>query len=270
MPEIVVYNWEENEAINYRLIIVKGAITEQGIINVSAFGKIISFLNSNNNQSEWQVHKGIFKCLVSLSPGTNNIRLNYKNANKTLTIVFRHHSTELYIIPVYLICDGHDGRFQSPIGSDNSVENACLKIGLGVQLIQCIFGEKLKENGFTKKSFQIENDLFDTAPLCRIFHSKLSMADARRWDQTKLWEYFGRELMLSELGSENKKFLAFLSCTLWDGNKVIGDPALAGGGLALVGTGCLHTWPTSLEQVVSCFTNETKIDPNLLDNSYYR
>uniref|UniRef100_A0A023EZM4 Putative zinc metalloproteinase n=1 Tax=Triatoma infestans TaxID=30076 RepID=A0A023EZM4_TRIIF len=268
MPEIVVYNWEDNEIINYRLIVIKGAITEHGIINVSAFGKITCSMN--NTISEWQVHKGMFKCLTSLSPGTNNINLVFENANKILTIVLKHHTTELCIIPVYLVCDGHNGRFQSPIGCDNSIENACLRIGLGVQLIQCIFAEKLKENGFSKKSFQIENDLNSTAPLCQIFHSKLSLTDARSWDQIKLWEYFGRELMLSELGNENRKFLAFLSCTMWDGNRVIGDPALAGGGLALVGTGCLHTWPTSLEQVISCFTNDTKIDPNLLDNSYYR
>ncbi|KAK9513074.1 hypothetical protein O3M35_001346 [Rhynocoris fuscipes] len=268
MYEIIIHNWAECETVNYRLVLVKGSIRDGGIIDKDACGRINC--SSSSGSSEWNVHKGTFKCLVTLLVGVNDISLVYGNAERNIRIILKYNETELCIIPIYLICSDHDGRFQSPEQCDNSVESACTRIGLGVQLIQCIFGEKLKENGFSKKSFQIENDIDDSAPLCRIFHSKLPLSYARSWDQRNLWEYFGRELMLSELGSDNKKYLAFLSCTLWDGSRVIGDPALAGGGLALIGTGCLHTWPRTLDEVIPCFTNDTKVDPQLLDNSFYR
>jgi hypothetical protein len=46
---------------------------------------------------------------------------------------------------------------------------------------------------------------------------------------------------------------------------------LGGGGLALFGTGNLHTWAESLEQVVLAFTDSRKIDKSkLMDDSAYR
>ena len=44
--------------------------------------------------------------------------------------------------------------------------------------------------------------------------------------------------------------------------------ALGGGHLALFGTGGLHTWASSIEQLVSCFTDSRKIDKlQLFDDS---
>jgi hypothetical protein len=50
-----------------------------------------------------------------------------------------------------------------------------------------------------------------------------------------------------------------------------GHVALGGGGLALFGSGCLHTWPESLEHVLECFTSQEVVDwKTLMDDSAYR
>ena len=47
--------------------------------------------------------------------------------------------------------------------------------------------------------------------------------------------------------------------------------ATGGGGLALFGTGNLHTWASSIDQVYKKFTDNRKIDRGkLMDDSAYR
>ncbi|CAH0555179.1 unnamed protein product [Brassicogethes aeneus] len=104
-------------------------------------------------------------------------------------------------------------------------------------------------------------------------------------NQKELWEYFGREILNSKLGDEKKKYLSFLSCTWYDGEKY--DPsfnsyedlikitkgyvALGGGGLALFGTASLFTWPDHFEQLIDKFSDKTPIDrTRFLDDSCYR
>lgn len=95
----------------------------------------------------------------------------------------------------------------------------------------------------------------------------------------------GREIMKSSIGSETKKFLAFLSCTKYrseDYSKEYkshedllriteGYVALGGGGLALFGTACLHTWAEVFEDIISRFEDTTVVDRSqFLDDSCYR
>lgn len=91
--------------------------------------------------------------------------------------------------------------------------------------------------------------------------------------------------MTSSLGSETKKFLAFLSCTKYRGEEFTenmesheelinitgGYVALGGGGLALFGTACLYTWPEIFEDIISRFEDTTVVDKKtFLDDSCYR
>ncbi|XP_014255371.1 putative zinc metalloproteinase C607.06c [Cimex lectularius] len=267
--EIKIHDWDDNETVNHNIILIKGAIACKGqTLNCEEGCKLLC--RNDNAEGEWPVVHGSFKCLAKLKQGSNRIILEYKTARKQLDINLKYNETKLCICPVYIVCKGHDGRFQAPPGCDNSIENACKRIALGLNLVQCVFAEKLHEQGFGRKSFQLETDLYDGVPECHVFRSDLSVDDARKWDEQKLWEYFGRELMCSELGDEHRKYLVFLSCTYWDGSSVSGDPALGGGGLALLGSACLHTWPTDLANVVDCFTSKEKIGPSLLDNSCFR
>ena len=50
-----------------------------------------------------------------------------------------------------------------------------------------------------------------------------------------------------------------------------GHVALGGGGLGLFGSGCLHTWPETLDQVQERLLDATPIDKKLyMDDSAYR
>lgn len=95
----------------------------------------------------------------------------------------------------------------------------------------------------------------------------------------------GREILTSSIGSETKKYLAFLSCTKYCGDKYTdnlkshedllritqGYVALGGGGLALFGTACLYTWPEKFDDTVNRFLDDREVDRGkFLDDSCYR
>ncbi|XP_014276271.1 uncharacterized protein [Halyomorpha halys] len=266
--EIQIKNFNDYDSVNYRLVLLQGIVH----LNNSDCNKISGnvLCSSLGTLVTWPVYNGQFKCLAQLTPGLNEVKLTYESALKSLFINFEVHDTDQCVVPVYFIPKDHDGRFQSAQDVDNDEESAIARIGFGMLMIQSLFAEILAERNFPRKSFQLETDLFEKVPQCRLFKSTLTVDEVVKMNDEELWEEVGRELMMSDLGSEKRKFVCFISCTLWNGNKVLADPALGGGGLALLGSASLHTWPNSLAETVTSLTNEKKLEPHLLDNSCFR
>lgn len=266
--DIKVNNFEENESVNYRLILIKGSIIKDNAVCNNLNGNIDC--KANGVSTTWPVFNGDFKCLAQLTCGENDVMLEYEGICKCFKVNFIVHETDHCVVPIYLIPDGHEGTFQAPKGIDNSISSAVQKIGFGMFMIQTMFAEKLRERDYNRKSFQLEVDIDKNAPFCREFRSRLSFEKAKSLNEEELWEEIGRELMMSELGSVKKKFICFISSTFWDGKTVITDPALGGGGLALLGSGSIHSWPASILEVVRALTDNRKLESSLLDNSCFR
>lgn len=174
----------------------------------------------------------------------------------------------------YVICEGHDGRFQCN-DDRNTVDEACQRIDMGIQLIQCLFAEKLKEAGFNRRTFQFTP--------CQPFNSKLAVEDAREMSGTALWSHLAREFVAADSANPNTKYVGFLSCTLFTGlnqdDYVDSDikantkahVTLGAGDVALFGTGCLYTWPSNLADVLKCFENREIVPVSrLMDDSNSR
>lgn len=236
-------------------------------------------IDAENEITKWPVVNNNFKCLANLQPGRNRFVLEYNGAKLPLDLIFRPKVTDYHVLPVYIICKGDDGVFQAPVTEDNSPESAQRRILLGSKLIQSLTAEKLYEADLGRKTFQLSTDMgIDTV----IFHSRLTRDEVTKMECEEIWEHFGRELMSSRYASDKRKFLAFLSCTRYEfvravaetGDvvaQVTGHVALGGGGLAIFGTGCLHTWPQFIHDVVHKFTDETRVDKTkFMDDSCYR
>ena len=267
--EIHINNFKDFDSVNYKLVLLHGSICLSNNVGSSIVnGSVIC--RSNNINVTWPVYNGYFKCLAQLIDGQNEVVLMYEKNSKKLFISCKVHETDRCVVPIYLIPKDCDGFFQAPEDVDNSENSAVARIGFVMQMIQCLFAEKLYEKDFPRKSFQLEMDLSSKAPPCRLFRSNLTVDKVLMMNEEELWEEVGRELMMSNLGSEKHKFVCFVSCTSWNGQKVLADPALGGGGLALLGSASLHTWPASLSEAVSALTNDKKLAPGLLDNSCFR
>lgn len=218
--KLLINNISSAETVSFSLVLLKGSIKVSNINSPcdSDLHEHVELVNlSTDKTSEWPVVDKRFKCLVELIVGENCIVLRYCRTDVKIKLHYSPRKTKFCVTPLYIICKDHDGRFQSPNNFDNSIEAACCKIGLGARLIQCLTAEKLYECGYERRTFQLERDLGSALEECVQFHSSLSVSAARSMAQEDLWTYFGREIMSSSLSSNHRKFLAFLSCTLWDG-----------------------------------------------------
>lgn len=269
---IVITNLSDGETLSYSLALIRGRVPA-GCTRVT--------VNSSRNVTlEWPVVGGEFRALVELHRGENAVELESNGLKSRLALRHEPRQTRMRVTPIYVICSGHNGRFQAPRGEDCSVESAATRIGLGARLLQTLTAEKLREAGHGRKTFQLERDL-DGAE-CLVMHSMLHVDRARAMSQRHLWEIIARELMTGPLASKDRKYLAFLSCTRYRGApsprthedtlaRTEGHAALGGGGLALFGSACLHTWPTCLAQVLPRFMDTTVVDTEqFMDDSNYR
>lgn len=225
--KLLIDNISSAEKVSFSLVLLKGSIKVCNINSPcnSNHCENVELVNlSTDKTSKWPIVNKKFKCLADLLVGENCLVLRYCRTDFKINLHYSPRKTEFCVTPLYIICKDHDGRFQSPNGYENSVEAACCKIGLGARLIQCLTAEKLYECGYERRTFQLERDLGSAQEECVQFHSRLSVSEARSMAQEDLWTYFGREIMSSSLSSSHRKFLAFLSCTLWDGTtrKVVG------------------------------------------------
>lgn len=221
-----------------------------------------------------------FKQLIKLLHDCDNhIELKYCNATVKVTLTHKSIQNARYDVqPIYIINRHSDGTFQS-IGDDehNGVEAALRKIDLALELTQCIFSTKLNEH-FGERSFELRT--------CEVFNSDLEADEARNMNQWELYDAMANELMAkheSEI-KVHRKFVGFLSCTKFNGlsegeeysyenikSKTFANPALGGGFLCLMGSGCFYSWPNNVEEVVDAFKNKKEIDlSELLDDSNYR
>lgn len=270
--EIIISNAIESEKLVCPLYLLKGSIR-----NPCRYTKIIiSTHNAIQYSCSFCENTGKFKALIGdLVNGQNHLTITYCSAVTTLNLTYESPLNVNYTIKVlYIVCKGHDGCFQSP-STDNSIDNACARLTVGLKLIQSLFGDKLSEHGFGRKTFQLSSE-------CVPFHSQLAVEEAQRMDENSLWNYFAREVIRAD-SFGNRKFIGFIGCTeyrgITDDNythenfklNTVANAALGGGDFALFGTGCLYTWPKSIANVIECFESTEPVDlNNYLDDSNSR
>lgn len=278
-PVLNVLNIKEDEAeITYPLLLIHGTIESD--TNLESYKEVTLSLKNGTELFEIKsnVKESQYKILIELQLGNNEITLLVNNLRKRMQINFKPRPTTYIVAPLYVICDEQiNGNFQAPKHENNSIESAFKRINTSFKILQCLIAEKLNELDLGRKTFE-------TIP-CELFKTKLTVMEANAMKQEELWEYLAREIMLSEIGDERKKYVAFLSFTRYHGEYYDDDKtnyddllkitssyvALGGGGLAIFGTACLYTWPESSMEILDRFQNKTLVNrKEFLDDSCYR
>lgn len=269
-------NFGESFVLNRRVFLLSGSI------NAPCSCQYV-VIRSVNKGLSWNVSLTgrKFKHLIRLIKDCDNvIELNYCNAQLTLHLYHKSIENVHYDIqPLYIINKNSDGCFQSTLDdANNKVEDALIKINLALELAQCIISSKFIEKGFGERSFVLQK--------CQIFDSNLDADKARNMTQWELYDAVAEELVVKE-GidiKDRRKFVGFLSCTKFEGlkddedysyvnikAKTFANPALGGGFLCLMGSGCFFSWPNHIDEVSKAFSSRRKIDlSQVLDDSNYR
>ncbi|XP_050304600.1 uncharacterized protein LOC126742104 [Anthonomus grandis grandis] len=280
---IKLINFNQKDFVSYPIIRLVGLVESSHSRNCLINDDHLElFLENKNlpdaNKTPIKLKQGKFKVFLELQEGCNEFVVHDALQSLPITLEYRPVRSEFTVMPLYVICEGHDGFFQAPSNEKNNIDSACKRIQLCSKLLQCFTAEKLLENGLGRRTFFLEET-------CQIFRSNVNYQEARKMSQEELWETIGRDIMNSELASPNRKYLAFLSCTNYKGdqysehlkshedliNITEAYVALGGGGLALFGSACLYTWPEHFSEVISRFEDKTLVDKTqFLDDSCYR
>uniref|UniRef100_A0AAG5CUP8 Uncharacterized protein n=1 Tax=Anopheles atroparvus TaxID=41427 RepID=A0AAG5CUP8_ANOAO len=283
--DLEVVNVQNYETFAHPIILLKGTIgnpcTYAKLKVVSSQNQPIpcsSTIEGKNGGTSEPSSVANFRLILRLNAGQNDIDLVCCGGKKSLTLFYTKAASRYTVVPLYIICAGHTGHYQSyENDEENDCAGACRKITLSIELLQCLYAEKLHETGFGRKTFTVGSS-------CVPFRSALDWGRSSTMKEGELWQHFASELVqCKQYDLSRVKLVAFLSSTHFEGisdgdysyenirKKTTGHVALGGGGLALFGTGCLYTWPATLEAVCDAFTSRRPIDcDKLLDDSNYR
>lgn len=221
-----------------------------------------------------------FKYLLALSVGQNECTLSYCDTSIRLNLVYEPSPLGYSVIPLYIVCKGHDGHFQSPVGLSalSSALVACRRIDVMLQLVQLVYAEKLAEAGLGRRSFKIGGK-------CRAYLSDLGVEKALQMTEQELWDHLADEIIRTEgvQSVQRKKYVAIVGCTRFIGasdgdnsyetikKRTLARAAIGGGGLVVFNTGCLYTWPDTVDEVVEVLRNDQPVDmARFADDSNYR
>ena len=202
-------------------------------------------------------------------------------------------------------CEGNENIYKKNVKKEgnlkgsNDVTSAKKRISLAGAIIQSLLAESLEVHGFGRKTIQFyhesskqsnnKTDDHEAYPETFLFKSNLSTKEVYSMNQRELWEHHAKEIISSEKSSPsnrniNVKYLAIHSATRYCNNSKIvpkdhsavmsltkGYASIGGGDFALLGSGCLYTWPEQLSEVIPAFSNTTEIDvTQFMDDSAYR
>ena len=181
----------------------------------------------------------------------------------------------------------------------NDVNSAKKRISLAGAIIQSLLAESLEVHGLERKTIQFYNDLSEQSnnkiddhevyPETYVFKSNLYTKEVYNMNQRELWEHHAKEIIASEQNDFLKrnikvKYLAIHSATRYcNTSKAVprdhahvlsltkGYASIGGGDFALLGSGCLYTWPEQMSDVIPTFYNTTEVDvTTVMDDSAYR
>lgn len=261
IPLIKFLNINENDEFTYSIALVKGTISNHnhryGVSNI-----VISNENGDFNGNSLVTNDGHFKIIIKLEPGENCLTFNYCCVSKRIRLHYNLRRNPNYQLRVYyVICQNHDGNFQTIRNTSNSVQIACEKIDLMIQMVQCFYAEMLIQNGYKRKSFDFIQ--------CEPFQSKLTIDEARQWSAYELWQYHAKEFVCQEPDDDhnNYKYIGILASTIYTNGELKGNSAMGIGDVALFGSGTMYSWPSKFDQILQRFHDETLVAAQLLDDS---
>jgi len=217
-------------------------------------------------------HRGSFSFLVHLRQGKNVLHLRCGPASKKVQVTFRQRPALRSVRLVYVVYKDHDGSFQAPVSMANDVGYALKRISVVAALTQTLFHHTLRDAGYSNGTFAWTKLRPDGLPAVLVYRSSLTVEEARARSEEALWEQHAKEMVKDGLIDSLAKVLAVTSATEYELKGMArpdhasmlamtkGHVMLGRAGLALVSSGCLFSWPESLEDAMSSLRDSTRIN----------
>ena len=255
-----ITNYTDGTTIDYTVPLIRGTLENQDVTEITC--------ENLSSQKSTRVLKGSafhgkFKVLAELVPGENELVLKAGDEEKTLKITYQRNSNPLFVRMIYHTDSTGDTTFQTPI--ENDPQNFRGKFDTALKLMQTMTAEKLNDEGYGRKTFNLELDENGDV-IVHVVRGKRTAAEYFQI-QTEKGDGGWYDAIYREIARDypmwNARNLVIPAYSRFDAETktMRCHTALGGGGgLALFGSGNIFTWPDSLNDVVAAFENSTPID----------
>lgn len=262
-----IINIQDEEEFSYPLCLLRisGAPLDE------KNGLVRNISDDNGNWNSYYVVNQCFNAFVLLKAGKNEIEVQCGSLFTKKNIYYKPPEHNRSVRLLYVTCLNEE-KFQGPEDMKKDANEAVKRIQIGALLMQTFLGETLYAEGLGRKTFQLEMTK-QGMPKVFVIQLPLTIQEAHKFPQEKLWENIAIQILSSPLASRSCKYLAFFCGTRFcnpqkkkvDNEKDIidmtkGHVSLGGGGLALVGTGALYTWASDINNILESFESTEKID----------
>ncbi len=264
--EIQVVNFTDGTEIDYPVALLRGRLYDESATEIVC-------TNLSSQKASRQIHgdawKGQFKVLAELVPGENELELTSGDYKTTLKLNYKKNSNPLVIRMIYMTDSTGDTTFQTPYKNDP--QNFKGKLDTALKLMQCFTAETMNDAGLGRKTFNLELDENGDVVVHVIKGKKTAKEYGSVSDED--WYDMVYDEITPQFPEDSGRNLVIPSYTRFDPKtkEAKCHTALGGGCQALFGSGCMYTWPDSLDSVVKAFTDFTPVDgKHFHDDSAYR
>ena len=263
---IQVVNFTNGTEIDYPVALLRGRLSDETATEIVC-------TNLSSPKASRQIHgdawKGQFKVLAELVPGENELELTSGEHKTTLKLNYKKNSNPLVVRMIYMTDSTGDTTFQTPY--ENDPQNYKGKLDTALKLMQCFTAETMNDAGLGRKTFNLELDENGDV-IVHVFKGKKTMEEYAALSDHEWYVNVYQEIS-NDFPWYNGKNLVIPAYTRFDPEtkRAKCHTALGGGSLALFGSGCMYTWPDSLDGVVKAFTDSTPVDKERFhDDTAYR
>ncbi|KAJ1655982.1 hypothetical protein IWQ61_004369 [Dispira simplex] len=294
-PQIISIH--EGETVHHRLLLVYGRAGQPD----TRFEGELFYYPQNFPTQRCLVVDTHFKSLVPLEPGQNLIRFHYGGQDTYLTVYYTPLLQNPPLRLAIMVAKDSPLTFDAPPDKrgpgKNDLAAAVVKLRCTAYLWQAFTSEQMYRNGFGRRTFRLEEEwqpdtLTNQESVPRntakvyIVRSRLTLAEIR--DPLRAQQYKppdgqkSKDNMFNVFSQAAEDYRAPFDQTCyvaalildshWDTKlHTITAHAALGGGIkhrqqAVFGSHCTHAWPSALEDMTSCFLDNTATDESILAN----
>lgn len=238
--DLAVTNFKNGETIRYSTPLITGTTGEESLDSVVL---VNATSRRPSRTMKGLAHKGRFKVLADLVPGTNALTLTAGAKTLSLNLVFTPQTTPRIVRAVYYTDKTGDAGYLSPKPNDS--QNVTGKLSTAMLLMQSFAAEAMNQQGYGRKTFNVE--------LGGDGQAKVFIIKGNQEPNAGLNGGALDEAIATQAARPDTYYLVILG-------RGCGYTAVGGGGKALFGGACIYSWPDTIQEAQAAFMDATPID----------
>jgi hypothetical protein len=252
---IQLTSFQDNETIRYPVPFLQGTLDDKTARTVTVINKTST---RPTKELKGIAHKGRFKAFAELVPGANQLVLRAGSKELAVTLNYKPQKNPYVVQAIYLTDDTGNTKYQTP--RQNDAQNFRAKIDTEMKVLQSFTADRMNSLGYGRLTFNLEFD-------------KNGRVDVHTMEAAHPAAYYYAlgdvEAFLAERSEVEKRFnsprtkkAVHVAFTRYDpaARKLLAGFARGGGGAAINGTYSMWSWPASLGDVFSAFSDRSLVN----------